>query len=167
VRTVDLGPFKHTVDDGLELRKSAFECMDTLLDSCLPYIDTNVFLHHLKSGLADHYDVKLPCHLILAKLAVASAPAVLGVLTDLVEPLEKTLNTKLKTDAVKQEVDRNEDMLRSALRAIDALSRMSDHESCQRFSTFLNKTVMVEPMATRFNNVRSESDLAVDSMDMS
>lgn len=65
------------------------------------------------------------------------------------------------------QVDRNEDMLRSALRAIDALSRMSDHESCQRFSTFLNKTVMVEPMATRFNNVRSESDLAVDSMDMS
>jgi hypothetical protein len=34
IRIVDLGLFKHIVDDGLELRKGVFEYMDTLLDSC-------------------------------------------------------------------------------------------------------------------------------------
>ncbi|CAF5229508.1 unnamed protein product [Rotaria magnacalcarata] len=33
IREVEMGPFKHTVDDGLDLRKAAYECMYTLLDS--------------------------------------------------------------------------------------------------------------------------------------
>ena len=40
------------------------------------------------------------------------------------DPLQKTINFKPKQDAVKQEVDRNEDMIRSALRAIAALNRI-------------------------------------------
>lgn len=48
VRVVDLGPFKHTVDDGLELRKSAFECLDTLLDSSLACLDAAEFLKHVQ-----------------------------------------------------------------------------------------------------------------------
>jgi hypothetical protein len=53
IRTVDLGPFKHIVDDGLELRKGAFECMDTLLDGCLDQIDPSYFITpFLLSGLS-------------------------------------------------------------------------------------------------------------------
>lgn len=55
-------------------------------------------------GLQDHYDVKLPCHLLLAKLAAAAPGQLLANLHRLTDPLEKTLHTKAKTDAVKQEV---------------------------------------------------------------
>ena len=48
----------------------------------------------------------------------------LAVLDSLVDPLQKTINFKPKQDAVKQEVDRNEDMIRSALRAIAALNHI-------------------------------------------
>lgn len=54
-----MGPFKHTVDDGLDLRKAAFECMYTLLDSCLDRIDIFTFLNHVEDGLKDHYDIKV------------------------------------------------------------------------------------------------------------
>ena len=40
------------------------------------------------------------------------------------DPLQKTINFKPKQVAVKQEVDRNEDMIRSALRAIASLNRL-------------------------------------------
>ena len=57
-----MGPFKHTVDDGLDLRKAAFECMYTLLDSCLDRIDIFTFLNHVEDGLKDHYDIKVRPH---------------------------------------------------------------------------------------------------------
>ena len=52
IRTVDLGPFKHTVDDGLELRKASFDCADTLLTNCLDRMNPSTFIApYLVSGL--------------------------------------------------------------------------------------------------------------------
>ena len=59
VRQVEMGPFKHTVDDGLDVRKAAFECMYTLLDSCLDRLDLLIFLDHVEEGLKDHYDIRV------------------------------------------------------------------------------------------------------------
>ncbi|KAF3859706.1 hypothetical protein F7725_022105, partial [Dissostichus mawsoni] len=66
IREVEMGPFKHTVDDGLDLRKAAFECMYTLLDSCLDRLDIFTFLNHVEDGLKDHYDIKMLTFLMLA-----------------------------------------------------------------------------------------------------
>jgi len=59
VREVEMGPFKHEVDDGLDLRKAAFECMYTLLDTCVDRLDIFEFLSHVQDGLKDHYDIKV------------------------------------------------------------------------------------------------------------
>ncbi|KAM3271960.1 hypothetical protein ACQJBY_042269 [Aegilops geniculata] len=157
IRTVDLGPFKHVVDDGLELRKAAFECVDTLLDSCLDQLNPSSFIvSFLLSGLGDHYDVKMPCHLILSKLADKCPSAVLAVLDSLVEPLEKTIVHRPKGDAVKQEIDRNEDMIRSALRSIAALSRISGSDYSMKFKNLMNKITATPSLAEKYNSVRSE-----------
>ncbi|MCL7039981.1 hypothetical protein MKW94_011271 [Papaver nudicaule] len=140
IRTVDLGPFKHTVDDGLELRKAAFECVDILLDSCLDQVNPSLFVvPYLKSGLDDDYDVKMTCHRILSKLADKCPAAVLAVLDYLVDSLQKTINYKPKPTAVKQEVDRNEDMVRSALRAVSSLSQIRGADCSLKFKSLMSE----------------------------
>lgn len=72
-------------------------------------------------------------------------------------PLENTLNTKLKSDAVKQEVDRNEDMLRSCLRAVDAIDRLPDAEKSAPWRSYMNNVVLGNPhMQARFKAIQDE-----------
>lgn len=68
VLQVEMGPFKHTVDDGLDVRKAAFECMYSLLDSCLEGLDILQFLDHVEEGLKDHYDIRVGGKLVKVKM---------------------------------------------------------------------------------------------------
>lgn len=98
----------------------------------------------------------MPCHLILSKLADKCPSAVLAVLDSLVDPLEKTINHKPKADAVKQEVDRNEDMIRSALRAIASISRISGGDYSLKFKMLMNNIMSTASLAEKYHFVRSE-----------
>ena len=77
IREVEMGPFKHTVDDGLDIRKAAFECMYTLLEQGLDRVDVMQFLEHVIAGLRDHYDIKMLTYLMTARLAHSCPAAVL------------------------------------------------------------------------------------------
>ena len=50
-KVVDLGPFKHTIDEGLDLRKAAFECMDFLLENAPETLQYQDFITHLQLGV--------------------------------------------------------------------------------------------------------------------
>ncbi|CAM6025452.1 unnamed protein product [Sphagnum balticum] len=128
IRIYDLGPFKHIVDDGLELRKGVFECMDTLLDSCLDQTD------------------------------LSSSPHFSSLVMDaLVNPLEKSMTNKTKPDVVKQEVDHNEDMTHSGLHAIDSLNWINSELTTQ-FKAFMNNVQKSGSLADKYSIVRHESD---------
>ena len=77
IREVEMGPFKHTVDDGLDIRKAAFECMYTLLEQGLDRVDVMQFLENVIAGLRDHYDIKMLTYLMTARLAHSCPAAVL------------------------------------------------------------------------------------------
>jgi len=156
IREVDLGPFKHKVDDGLELRKAAFECMYTLLDTCIDKIDFSVFIQQMVSGLGDHYDIKMLNHLILARLANRAGASLLAGLDKLIEPLRKTLNEKVREGAVKQQIERNEELKRSALRAIAAVNKIPNVSSNQKFAEFMKNTVKQGELADKFTQIAKE-----------
>jgi cullin-associated NEDD8-dissociated protein 1 len=77
IREVEMGPFKHTVDDGLDIRKAAFECMYTLLEQGLDRVNIMQFLEPVVAGLRDHYDIKMLTYLMIARLAHVCPAAVL------------------------------------------------------------------------------------------
>uniref|UniRef100_A0A9J2Q9E8 TATA-binding protein interacting (TIP20) domain-containing protein n=1 Tax=Ascaris lumbricoides TaxID=6252 RepID=A0A9J2Q9E8_ASCLU len=139
VREVEMGPFKHTVDDGLDLRKAAFEWyMYTLLETCLERLDVFEFMTHMESGLKDHHDIKLLTCLMLARLASLCPTQVLQRLDRLCEPLKAQLQSKTKANAVKQESDKQEELRRAALRAVLALHvHVPDAERQQQFAELL------------------------------
>ncbi|XP_074329684.1 cullin-associated NEDD8-dissociated protein 1-like [Apium graveolens] len=154
---VDDGHKKFRVDDGSELRKAAFECIDTLLDGCLLQMNPSSFLApYLVSGLDDNYDIKLLCHLILSKLAGKCRSAVLAELDSVVGPLQKTINYKTQEVAVQQEFDYNEDMIRSALRAIASLNTISGASNCRSFRILMNNIMNSSTLWDKFCSIRNE-----------
>ncbi|KAG0714350.1 Cullin-associated NEDD8-dissociated protein 1 [Chionoecetes opilio] len=134
IREVEMGPFKHTVDDGLDIRKAAFECMYTLLETCLDRVDIYVFLEHVEGGLRDHYDIKMLTYLMLTRLAHLCPQAVLQRLERLVEPLRTTVTTKVKANSVKQEYEKQDELKRSAMRAVAALLTIPDADKNPQLS---------------------------------
>ncbi|OAD59238.1 Cullin-associated NEDD8-dissociated protein 1, partial [Eufriesea mexicana] len=149
IREVEMGPFKHTVDDGLDLRKAAFECMYTLLDSCLDRLDVFEFLNHVENGLRDHYDIKMLTYLMTARLAQLCPTAVFQRLERLVEPLKSTCTMKVRANSVKQEYEKQDELKRSALRAVAALLTIPDADknpSLSEFVTQIKSTPELQPL---------------------
>lgn len=93
----------------------------------------------------------------------------------MVEPLQATLNFKLKPTAVKQEIEKNQELVRSALRAIAFLSKLADANTTPKFALFLAE-VRSGPNAYDLNQYVTESEsrddfyanmLRSDAMDLS
>ncbi|KAL6300990.1 TIP120-domain-containing protein [Sparassis latifolia] len=142
IRTVQMGPWTHKVDDGLEPRKTAYETLYTLLDTCLAKLDLHEFLGHVLTGLLDESDeVKVICHMMLFRLAQVAPTAVAQRLDDITPPLEKSMKGATVTkDTVKQDLERAAELQRSTLRAIVALSKISQQGISPRFDVLVEST---------------------------
>ncbi|CAH1272693.1 CAND1 [Branchiostoma lanceolatum] len=168
IREVEMGPFKHTVDDGLDIRKAAFECMYTLLDSCLDRLDIFEFLNHVEDGLKDHYDIKMLTYLMLVRLSTLCPHAVLQRLDRLIEPLRATCTTKVKANSVKQEFEKQDELKRSAMRAVAALLAIPDADKSPLMMDFLSQIRASPEMATMFDSIQKDaSSSSIETMDTS
>ncbi|KAM9409522.1 cullin-associated NEDD8-dissociated protein 2 [Pholidichthys leucotaenia] len=167
IREVEMGPFKHTVDDGLDVRKAAFECMYTLLDGCMEGLDILQYLDHVEEGLRDHYDIRMLTFLMLARLVSLCPAAVLQRLDRLVEPLKATCTTKVKAGSVKQEFEKQEELRRSAMRAVAALLSVPEVERSPVMVDFANQIRSNADMASIYQSIQGGEGGAAESMDMS
>ncbi|KAI0199333.1 armadillo-type protein [Astrocystis sublimbata] len=116
IREVQMGPFKHLVDDGLEARKSAYETLYSLMEVSYTRISSPEFYDRIIAGLDDDNDIRSLCNLMLGKLIVIDSEETTRRLDTIAECFRKTLSTKLKDNAVKQEHEKQEEANKSVLR---------------------------------------------------
>jgi len=157
IREVEMGPFKHEVDDGLDLRKAAFECMYTLLDTCVARLDIFEFLSHVQDGLKDHYDIKMLTYLMVARVSQLCPGAVLQKLEKLVDPLKLTCTTKVKANSVKQEYEKQDELKRSAMRAVAALLHIPGADKHPQLNEFITQIKSTPELANLFESIQKDS----------
>ncbi|XP_020728204.2 cullin-associated NEDD8-dissociated protein 2 isoform X1 [Odocoileus virginianus] len=169
IREVEMGPFKHTVDDGLDVRKAAFECMYSLLESCLGQLDVCEFLNHVEDGLKDHYDIRMLTFIMLARLAALCPVPVLQRVDRLIEPLRATCTAKVKAGSVKQEFEKQDELKRSAMRAVAALLTIPEVGKSPIMADFSSQIRSNPELAALFESIQKDSVSApsTDSMELS
>ncbi|GEM12805.1 cullin-associated NEDD8-dissociated protein 1 [Rhodotorula toruloides] len=165
IRMVEMGPFKHKVDDGLDIRKTAYECMHSLLDTCLKEIDLQAYLSQVISGLSDEDEVKKLCYVMLMKLAHVAPIAVSQRLDETVPAFTETLGIVLKDNAVKQEAERTLELQKSAIRTLAVLNRISSSASTPKFSSFITNTVATGKTASEFRESTRQSQAVAMDLD--
>ncbi|TVY85066.1 Cullin-associated NEDD8-dissociated protein 1,C-terminal part [Lachnellula suecica] len=116
IREVMMGPFKHKVDDGLQVRMSAYETLYSLMETAFSRINTLDFYDRIVAGLADEHDIRALCNLMLAKLVVLDPDETARRLDAIAGCFRAILSTKLKDTAVKQEIEKQEEASKSVLR---------------------------------------------------
>ncbi|KAM3422534.1 hypothetical protein BST61_g35 [Cercospora zeina] len=108
IREVQMGPFKHKIDDGLEMRKSAYETLYALLDSpaSRERIDISAYYDRIVAGVGDDHDIKILCCLVLIKLLTIAPHESSRRLESLAQQFRTVLTFKPKDTAVKQELEK-------------------------------------------------------------
>ncbi|EEU44879.1 uncharacterized protein NECHADRAFT_105384 [Fusarium vanettenii 77-13-4] len=116
VREVMMGPFKHTVDDGLEVRKSAYETLYALMETAFSRINNINFFDRVVAGLRDDNDIRQLCNLMVTKLMTIDPEETTRRLNSIAEAYRSVLSVKLKDNAVKQDLEKQEEANKSILR---------------------------------------------------
>ena len=129
IREVQMGPFKHKVDDGLEIRRSAYETLHALLEPAFPLLDIGKFYDRVIAGVGDEHDIRLLCTLILVKLIPLAPTETHARLDALAEPFRAVLSIKLKDSAVKQDFEKANEESKDVVKVSLLLARHFPDES--------------------------------------
>ena len=125
IREVSMGPFKHKIDDGLEMRKSAYETLYALLDSpaSRDRLDIVAFYDRIVAGVVDEHEIKILCCLVLSKLITIAPHESAHRLDALATQFRTVLSFKPKDNAVKQELEKIAEQQKAVVKVSMAFNR--------------------------------------------
>ena len=131
IKEVDLGPFKHKIDEGRPIRKAGFVLLDTIFERMPERINVPVVIDMILVGLSDPDDdcVSQTLH-ILMKMIKFAPGAVVGQMSNILEKLPAILKEPAKGTT--------KTSLRIAVKMIERMSQIPDMETNSVFQKFLS-----------------------------
>jgi len=161
IREVDLGPFKHKVDDGLPLRKFAYTVSASLLQAYPEQVASPSLIDLVLQGLADNEDVQVICCQLLQDLCSWTFVLfrVIGRIGDLVEPFDRCIMRCIKQVQAKQQVGRAMDMLRLYARTLKVVEPIAEANQHKVFVDFMSRIMQDSVFVQVYENASSGKDL--------
>ncbi|KAJ5194650.1 uncharacterized protein N7498_008088 [Penicillium cinerascens] len=123
IREVQMGPFKHKVDDGLDLRKSAYETLYASLDTSFSRTHVAELYDRVLAGVEDEQDIRAISNLMTSKLITIAPEETERRLDLLSERYTSVLSFKPKDNAVKQELEKAQEASLGILKITKELSK--------------------------------------------
>lgn len=160
-RSVDLGPFKHKVDDNLPLRKAALTCIETIVDTMPECLDAPSLMSVMPLLLTDKDEIKLKTHQILGKMVVINPGAIIACIDKLIDPLEKTIKKKSSKESAGPEVERANELIKSAIRAVFMLNAHLNNDVTvisRSFADFIERIRKLETIIVILNSLKNEAN---------
>lgn len=130
IKEVDLGPFKHKIDEGRPIRKAGFVLLDTVFEKMPERTNVPATLDIILVGLSDPDDdcVSQTLH-ILIKLIRWAPGAVAGQMSNILDKLPAILKEPAKGTT--------KSSIRIAVKAIENLNQIPDMETNTTFQKFI------------------------------
>lgn len=131
IRTVQMGPFKHKVDGGLEVRKTAYEAIYTIVNTFTPTSlhDPSLLsdiVNRVIAGLGDEHEIKVLSLFIIGRLSAIDIDLITldKRLDQIVEKLNAMISVTVKGNAIKQEFEKQGEITRNVLRASGEINKV-------------------------------------------
>ncbi|KAI6228822.1 hypothetical protein M3Y99_01191200 [Aphelenchoides fujianensis] len=175
VHEVDMGHFKHIVDDGLDLRKSAYEwsvppvfvsvdpsticSMYTLMEHCLDRLDVLEYMNYIEDGLKDQHDIKLLNLLMLTRLSQTCSVQMSQRIDRFAELIIPLLHTKPRPNSVKQENDKLDELKRACIRTILTLKRVPILERSTKLSAAFETIRQEAPLKAMMETIEKDQSM--------
>ncbi|KAJ2516975.1 hypothetical protein H4217_004245 [Coemansia sp. RSA 1939] len=157
VKTITMGPFKKRVDDGLETRKCAYQCVHMLVRNMPQLADADAVVDCVVRGVADEQEVRVVMQQIMNESVGSFPTAYKARLDDLVDTISAAQGKKQGKNAVKQEIDRHNDMLRLTVAIVHTLVQFFPKQASDE-TTKLGE--MVGRLSNMTNSMPNASELA-------
>ncbi len=143
ITEVDLGPFKHKEDRGIPIRKQAFSLLDTIVEKMPERCDLNSIMEVIVEGLKDSAEeVMVICLNAIGRILRCAPGIVAGSLDIIVDFFEQQFSKNLKMISGPQSTEKAQNIIRTILRLVEALTRNADAEGHPRFSDFYKSQVL-------------------------